>query len=183
MTAETVAESASNEGEALFCYRHPERETYISCGRCDRPICTSCAMLGPVGARCKECGKLAFDPMTSFTPAQLVGGLVVAIGGGLVGGFIGLQIGFFFALCLGPVVGGFLAEAVLRVTGFKHGPVIRAVVIGGMVVGVIGAFAYQLSVLSGGVGGLPVELFISSYGTSALVWVIAAAIGASWRLR
>lgn len=140
-------------------------------------------MLGPVGARCKECGKLAFDPMTSLMPAQLVGGLVVAIGGGLVGGFIGLQIGFFFALCLGPVVGGFLAEAVLRVTGFKHGPVIRAVVIGGMVIGVAGAFLYEASALAGGVGGLPIEVFFSTFGSSVLVWLVAAAVGASWRLR
>jgi hypothetical protein len=181
MTAETVTGTA--EDGALYCYRHPDRETYISCGRCDRPICTSCAMMGPVGARCKQCGKLAFDPMTSFTPAQLVGGSLVAVGGGLVGGFIGLQVGFFFALCLGPLVGGFLAEAVMRVTGFKTGPVMRAIVIGGMALGATAALLYQLSVYAGGVGGLPPDLFLSVFGPSLLVWLVAAAIGASWRLR
>jgi hypothetical protein len=180
MTAETLA--ATDDG-TLFCYRHPDRETYISCGRCDRPICTGCAMLGPVGARCRECGKLAFDPMTSFTPAQLVGGLLVAIGGGLIGGFIGLQVGFFFTLCLGPVLGGVIAEAVLRVTGFKHGFTIRAIVIGGMLAGAAAAVTYQASAFAGGPGGLPMELFLSTYATSALVWIIAASIGASWRLR
>ena len=183
MTAETVAASGTDGGDALFCYRHPERETYISCGRCDRPICTSCAMLGPVGARCRECGKLAFDPMSSFTPLQLAGGLAVAVGGGLVGGFIGLQIGFFFALCLGPVVGGFIAEGVMRVTGFKTGPVMRTVVIGGMVIGAVGALLYEASVMAGGATGLPIGLFLQGFGASAIVWVVAAAIGASWRLR
>jgi hypothetical protein len=140
-------------------------------------------MLGPVGARCRECGKLAFDTMTSFTPAQLVGGLVVAIGGGLVGGFIGLQIGFFFALCAGPFLGGALAEAVLRITGFKLGPVIRFVVIGGMAIGAAGALLYQLTAYGGGAYGLPPGLFLSTFGPSLLVWLIAASIGASWRLR
>jgi len=182
MTAEGLA-TDTDGADVLHCYRHPDRETYISCGRCDRPICTSCAMLGPVGARCKECGKLAFDPMTSFTPAQLVGGSLVAVGGGLVGGFIGLQVGFFFALCLGPLAGGFLAQAVMRVTGFKTGPLMRAIVIGGMAIGAAAALLYQASVFTGGAGGLPVNLFLSAYVPSMLVWLIAAAIGASWRLR
>jgi hypothetical protein len=182
MTAEGLAAEADG-ADVLHCYRHPERETYISCGRCDRPICTACAMLGPVGARCRECGKLAFDPMTSFTPAQLVGGSLVAVSGGLVGGFIGLQVGFFFALCLGPLAGGFLAEAVMRVTGFKRGPLMRGVVIGGMALGAVAALLYQLSSLTGGVTGLPIDLFLSVYAPGMLVWLIAAAIGASWRLR
>jgi len=29
-------------------------------------------MQGPVGFRCKQCGKLAFDPLTSFTPAKFL---------------------------------------------------------------------------------------------------------------
>ena len=171
MTAESMTDSASHG------------ETYISCGRCDRPICTTCAMLGPVGARCKECGKLAFDPLTSFTPLELALGVVTAIGGGLVGGFVGLQVGFFFSLCLGPVVGGVIAEGVMRVTGFKRGPLMRLVVVGGIAVGAVAALTYELSVMAGGATGLPIGMFLSSFGTSALVWVVAAALGASWRLR
>ncbi|MCI0344513.1 MAG: hypothetical protein L0221_03580 [Chloroflexi bacterium] len=183
MSAETVAESGSGEAGALFCYRHPERQTYISCGRCDRPICASCAMLGPVGARCTECGKHAFDPLTSFTPLELAGGVGVALGGGLIGGFVGLQIGFFFALCLGPLVGGFIAEGVMRVTGYKRGSMMGAIVFGGIAFGAIAAMTYNLSILAGATGGLPIEIFLQGYATSALVYVAAAAIGASWRLR
>jgi membrane associated rhomboid family serine protease len=36
------------------CYRHPNRETGLSCSVCDRPICTDCATFAPVGIRCPE---------------------------------------------------------------------------------------------------------------------------------
>lgn len=37
------------------CYRHPDRETLLSCSNCERPICTSCAQQVAVGLRCPEC--------------------------------------------------------------------------------------------------------------------------------
>ncbi|MHB1740477.1 MAG: rhomboid family intramembrane serine protease [Actinomycetes bacterium] len=37
------------------CYRHPHRETYIRCSRCDRPICPDCMIAAPVGFQCPEC--------------------------------------------------------------------------------------------------------------------------------
>lgn len=41
--------------EAPRCYRHPDRETYIRCQRCDRPICTQCQTQAVVGVQCPEC--------------------------------------------------------------------------------------------------------------------------------
>jgi len=37
------------------CYRHPERETYIRCAHCDRPICPDCMTSASVGFQCPEC--------------------------------------------------------------------------------------------------------------------------------
>lgn len=37
------------------CYRHPDRQTYIHCQRCDRPICPECQTPAPVGVLCPEC--------------------------------------------------------------------------------------------------------------------------------
>ena len=41
--------------ETLHCYRHPDRETLLSCSDCERPICTSCMTQPAVGVRCPEC--------------------------------------------------------------------------------------------------------------------------------
>ncbi|MHB1539099.1 MAG: rhomboid family intramembrane serine protease [Solirubrobacteraceae bacterium] len=37
------------------CYRHPNRETGVSCSNCGRPICTDCMTPTNVGMRCPEC--------------------------------------------------------------------------------------------------------------------------------
>ena len=39
------------------CYRHPDRETGVSCSSCGRPICPDCMTPTPVGMRCPECSK------------------------------------------------------------------------------------------------------------------------------
>ena len=36
------------------CYRHPDRETGLSCSECGRPICTECMTPAAVGIRCPE---------------------------------------------------------------------------------------------------------------------------------
>ena len=37
------------------CYRHPGRETYVSCVRCGRPACPDCLRSAAVGQQCVEC--------------------------------------------------------------------------------------------------------------------------------
>jgi membrane associated rhomboid family serine protease len=40
--------------EPMRCYRHPDRETYVSCSECGRGICPDCMSYGPVGIRCPD---------------------------------------------------------------------------------------------------------------------------------
>jgi membrane associated rhomboid family serine protease len=39
------------------CYRHPGRETGVSCSNCGRAICPDCMTPTPVGMRCPECAR------------------------------------------------------------------------------------------------------------------------------
>jgi membrane associated rhomboid family serine protease len=39
------------------CYRHPSRETAVSCSSCGRPICPDCMTPTQVGMRCPECAR------------------------------------------------------------------------------------------------------------------------------
>ncbi|MEV4640333.1 rhomboid family intramembrane serine protease [Actinoplanes sp. NPDC049548] len=40
---------------APVCYRHPSKETYVRCTRCERPICPDCMNEASVGHQCPEC--------------------------------------------------------------------------------------------------------------------------------
>jgi len=40
---------------ANFCYRHPDRQSYILCQRCGRTICPECQTQAAVGVICPEC--------------------------------------------------------------------------------------------------------------------------------
>jgi membrane associated rhomboid family serine protease len=40
--------------EPMYCYRHPDRETGVTCSECGRPICTECMFFAPVGIRCPD---------------------------------------------------------------------------------------------------------------------------------
>jgi membrane associated rhomboid family serine protease len=62
------------------CYRHPDRETGVSCSNCGRPICPECMTSTPVGMRCPECarqttkvrvGQGAFGTTASKMPATI----------------------------------------------------------------------------------------------------------------
>src|SRR5512143_4045936 len=55
------------------CYRHPGRETYIRCQRCDRPICPDCMRDAAVGFQCPSC--VAEGAKTTRSGRTAYGGL------------------------------------------------------------------------------------------------------------
>src|SRR5487761_1508500 len=52
------------------CYRHPSRETGVSCSSCGRPICPDCMTSTQVGMRCPECAKQRTRVMTMRNTAS-----------------------------------------------------------------------------------------------------------------
>ena len=52
------------------CYRHPDRETWVSCVRCGRHACPDCLRSAAVGQQCVECvhegGRTTRRPTTVF---------------------------------------------------------------------------------------------------------------------
>lgn len=186
----TLSDAAADAGDRLFCYRHPDRETWIRCGRCDRPICTRCAMQGPVGFRCRQCGTLANDPLTTIRPGQALVALGVSslLAAGV--GLVSTQIGFF-GILLSFFAGGFIAEAVVRVIGYKRGRTIFILIIGGIllgsVAGALGGALFTLAQLTSvplpdGVE-FPVGPFLLGMLPYALIGAAAASFGAYTRLR
>ncbi|WP_193597450.1 rhomboid family intramembrane serine protease [Microbacterium sp. YJN-G] len=61
----TTPEFESNREN--FCYRHPDRQSFVLCQRCMRTICHECQTQGPVGVVCPECMKAQRN---AETPAQ-----------------------------------------------------------------------------------------------------------------
>lgn len=49
--------AVGGEEGLYYCYRHGKQTTRVTCGRCERPICDKCMVIGPAGVRCKECAK------------------------------------------------------------------------------------------------------------------------------
>lgn len=95
------APDSSSAPQVPTCYRHPDRETYVRCQRCDRPICPDCMRSAAVGHQCPTCvaegakqtrsGRTAYGGQRSANPAlttqiliglnALVWVLILATGG------------------------------------------------------------------------------------------------------
>ena len=58
------------------CYRHPNRETGVSCSNCGRPICPDCMTSTNVGMRCPECAR---SKTRVHTVRSMESGLTVTI--------------------------------------------------------------------------------------------------------
>ncbi|MGO1746696.1 MAG: rhomboid family intramembrane serine protease [Microbacterium gubbeenense] len=59
--------SSYSQNPDNYCYRHPDRQSFVLCQRCTRTICPECMTQASVGHICPECIK---EQKKSRTPAQ-----------------------------------------------------------------------------------------------------------------
>src|SRR5258705_3069831 len=102
---------------APTCYRHPGRETYVSCVRCGRPACPDCLRSAAVGQQCVECVRQA--NRGERRPAGAFGGRVVTSGAVVTWTLVGINI-----VC-------YLAEIIAKSTVYLDGVLFGAGVASG----------------------------------------------------
>jgi B-box zinc finger len=143
----------------MYCANHPNVETTLRCNRCEKPICTNCAVLTPTGYRCKECIK---ELQKKFDTALWYDYPLIFIVVGVlayIGSLISARIGFFTIL-LAPAAGAVIAEAARRVTRKRRSREL-----------------YILAAIAALLGCLPVGLtFITHFVLWGVVWQVVYAV-------
>jgi hypothetical protein len=145
----------TEEAPKLFCVNHPQRETLLRCNRCERPICSACAVLTPTGYRCKDCvrgqQKIFATAQTIDYPVAIVIAAALSFGGSLIAPVMG-----FFIIFIGPIAGVIIAEAVRWATGRRRSKTLFQLAAGAAVVGSLPLLLIRLLplLMGGGIGGL-----------------------------
>lgn len=106
--------------EDYRCYRHPDREAYISCQRCERLICPECMQDASVGFQCPSC--VVEGAKSVRAPRTVAGGAVSGREGVVSMTLIGLNVvGFLLTLATGGNTGTvFQSGAMLSSTVFTQ---------------------------------------------------------------
>ncbi|MCC7360437.1 MAG: hypothetical protein IT317_13225 [Anaerolineales bacterium] len=134
-------------GDTLYCANHPQTSTALRCNKCNKPICTKCAVLTPVGYRCRECVR---GQQQVFETARWYDYVSAPLTAAVLGGVAGALLTFlgWFVIFLSPVAGGLVAEVVRRVVGRRRGRNLFLAAAAGYVAGCLALFAPALIVLA-----------------------------------
>jgi membrane associated rhomboid family serine protease len=91
-----VANIDGVEGAAPVCYRHPDRESYVRCGRCGRYICPDDMVSASVGFQCHECVRAGNKGVR--TPRTVTGGVRRTDTGVITTAIIAINVVVFLAV-------------------------------------------------------------------------------------
>jgi membrane associated rhomboid family serine protease len=191
------------------CYRHPSRETGVSCSNCGRPICPDCMTPTSVGMRCPECSRQKTVVKTIRDTARrpevtialivinaiafVAEGNITVTGqptnkvfeeGALVGSFPGLpEVGVARGQWWRIITGGFLHENLLHI-GFN---MYVLYILGKLLEPVLGRFRfgliYAVSLLAGSLGALIITPHSPTVGASGAVFGLMGAAAVEMRAR
>lgn len=179
------------------CYRHPGRETGVSCSNCGRSICPDCMTSTSVGMRCPECAGQktkvrtlgsASEPVLTY--ALMAVNVIVALGvlasgasatGGGGGGSTLVSDGWVARSLIEQgeywrlVTAGFLHEGLLHLL-FN---MFALYVLGGLLEPAVGklrfGIIYFVSLLAGSFGALLLEPTAPTVGASGAIFGLMGA--------
>ena len=123
--------SEETKDEKQVCYKHPDRETYLRCNKCGKPICQDCAVLTPTGYRCKDCIREQQKVFDTSEPKDYVIGGLIALAIGAAGSWLDLNIlisSFLTAVIIGGLCGKLIGIVVRKAVGGRRSGLLKIIV-------------------------------------------------------
>src|SRR5918992_3191867 len=197
--------------EPLRCYRHPDRETYVSCAECGRGICPDCMTFGPVGIRCPDHASTGGRVSAPRRQARRTTRSLERYGPFVTFGLIGINVAIFLVQLAqgagisvnqgwifenGVLFGPLVAEGEwwrLITSAFLHANILHIAmnmlvlyIIGPPLEEYLGHWRYLLLYLVSGLAGAAGALVVSpgspAVGASGAIWgIMGAALLLEWR--
>ncbi len=99
------------EQTTLYCDNHPNIETTLRCNRCEKPICSKCAILTETGYRCTECVRTQQKTFDTALWIDYILAIGIAVILAYIGSLLTSRIGFF-TIFVSPIAGIGIAEAI-----------------------------------------------------------------------
>lgn len=115
--------------QTMHCYRHPKRETRVSCATCGRPICTDCMRQTDVGIKCPDDARLPRGARAGVMKnRQVVMSLLAGAGIAVVGmPIVAVLYGLPFTWLISVALGFGAGTLVNRAGGRNGGTVAMAI--------------------------------------------------------
>ena len=115
--------------EPMHCYRHPKRETRVSCATCGRPICTDCMQQTDVGIKCPDDARLPRGARAGVMKSgQVLRSVLAGVGVAVAGVFVVYALFLLpFTLLLSAAAGYGAGTLINRAGGRNGGPVAIAI--------------------------------------------------------
>jgi hypothetical protein len=127
-----------------YCANHPNIETNLRCNRCEKLICSKCAIQTPTGYRCRQCVSGQQKAFDSAIWKDYPLGFGVAGVLSFLGSMIIPSLGFFTIL-LAPIAGGVIAEAARFVIRKRRSKRLFQVIAAGALIGSLPLLLSDLS--------------------------------------
>jgi hypothetical protein len=136
----TISElQVPGEPGVYWCARHKKVKTRLRCGRCETPICPQCTVMGPTGARCRNCASNRSAHIYQISPVQFAITAIVSVVLGTIGAVIVSRLPLIgiFVLLYAPAAGTLIGKVVSAATRGKRGTSLAVVASAGVVIGAV----------------------------------------------